>query len=99
YVGVKLQRKASPIPEGLHLEHVAFGQQLGATRQPEALAVPLIDLLGPVAAQREPRRRRPDRIIADLGLTLRMGKHLGTEGAREHLRAEADAEERLILVQ
>ena len=75
HVGMKLQREASPIPESLHLEHVAFGQKLGAARQPEAFAVPLIDLLRPVADQREPRRRRPDRIIADLGLSLRVGKH------------------------
>src|SRR6516164_10527797 len=59
HVGMKLQREASPIAEGLHLEHVAFGQKLGAARLIEALAVPLVDLLRPIADQRESRRCRP----------------------------------------
>ena len=56
HVGMELQRVAAAGAERLHLEHVAFGQQLGAARLLEAFAVPLIDLLRPVADQRETGR-------------------------------------------
>ena len=69
-----------------------------AARQVEALAVPLIHVGRPVA-DRAARRRRLDRIVADLGLAFRMGDDALAEMPRQHLRAEADAEKRLVLAQ
>ena len=61
--------------------------------------MPLIDVVGPVLAQRAAGRRRTDRIIADLGMALRMRIDLAAELARQHLRAEEDAEKRLVLLE
>ncbi len=94
--GVELDRETRAGAEGLRAEDVALGQQLRAARQIEALAMPLILVGGPVA-DRAPRRRRPHRIIADLGLALRMREHALAELLGQHLRAEADAEIRLAL--
>src|SRR5579863_6260515 len=97
HVGMKLQRVSAPVAKRLHLEHVAFGKKLGPVRQIEPLAVPLIDLLGPVIDHRKAGRGRPDRVIADLGVAGRMTKNPAAERPRTHLRAEADAEKRLLL--
>ena len=84
--------------ERLDREDVAFGEKLAAARQVEALAVPLIHVVRPVA-DRAARRRRPDRIVADLGLAFRMRRDALAEMPRQHLRAEADAEIGLVLPQ
>ena len=99
-VHVELQREGrAAVAEGLHRKGVALRQQGGAARQIEALAMPLIDLVGPVLAERAAGRRRTDRVIADLGMAVRMRIDLGAELARQHLRAEADAEIRLLLLE
>ena len=61
--------------------------------------MPLIDLLRPGIAHRAPDLRRPDRIIADLGVTIGMPVDPAAEMMRQHLRAETDAEKRLLLLE
>ena len=61
--------------------------------------MPLIDAFRPDIDDGEAGFGRPDRIIADLGVALRVAKHAAAEIARAHLRAEADAEKRLALLQ
>ena len=61
--------------------------------------MPLIDVIGPLLAELEPGRGRADRIIADLGVAFRMRIDPLAEMARHHLRAEADAEIRLLVAQ
>ena len=78
---------------------LAGGQQLGAARQVEALAVPLIDLARPFRHQLAADLGGRKVIIADLDEAVVMAVDAGAEIARQHLRAEADAEERLFLAQ
>ena len=90
HVGMKLQREASAVAEGLHLEHVAFGQKLGAVRQDRNLR----GATGrPAPATHRPRTSpaggRPDRVIADLGLALRDAERPGRR-ARAHTSARQD---------
>ncbi len=85
------------VAEGLHRKAVALRQQLGAERQVEAFAMPLVDLLRPGIAHRAPGIGRPDRVVADLGMAIRMLVDAAAEMMRQHLGAEADAEKRLLL--
>src|SRR5262249_40059936 len=64
-----------------------------------ALAMPLIDLLRPGIANLAADVGRADRVIAHLGMAIGMLVHTAAEMVREHLRAEADAEKRLLLPQ
>ena len=80
-------------------EVVAFRQQFGAGRQLKPFAMPVIDLVRPVRAHGVARRSGADRIVADLGDALRMRRDFRAKLHREHLRAEADAEERPLLAQ
>jgi MFS family permease len=99
-VHVELQRVGSAaVTEGLHRERVSFRQHHRLVRQVKALAVPLIDVVGPFAAHGAAGRRRPDRVIADLGVPVGMLVDPRPEVLRQHLRAEADAEVRLVLLQ
>ena len=66
--------------------------------QVEAFAVPLIDVVGPVLADRAAFGGRPDRVVADLGVAVGMLVDPGAEPLGQHLRAKADAEERLLLL-
>src|SRR5579872_3808907 len=97
HVGVDLQREGAIVADRLDLESIALGQKLGAGRQVETLAVPLIDAFRPDADGRETRFSRPDRVIADLGMAVRMAKDAAAQIARAHLRAEANTEEWLVL--
>ena len=96
--GWNCKRESRSGADRLHFERIALGQQFGAGRQIEPFAVPLIDAFGPGLDDGEAGRRRPDRIIADLGVALGMAKHFAAELPREHLGAEADAEKRLVLL-
>src|SRR5215469_14132331 len=97
---MKLQRKSGAVvTEGLHWKRVALRQQFRAKRQVEALAMPLIDLLRPGIAHHAADIGRPDRVIADFGVTIGMPVDAAAEMMRQHLRAEADAEKRLLLLQ
>ena len=99
-VGVELQRiRGGAVAERLHLEHVAFGEQVRARRQIETLAVPFVDVLRPRIDHGAAGRCRADRVIADLGMAVRMLVDPAAERPRAHLRAEADAEERLLLLE
>ena len=99
-VHVELQREGrAAIAEGLHRKGVALRQQRSAARQLEALAVPLVDMIGPVLQTARPAGGRADRVVADLGVAMRVRLDLGAELMRQHLRAEADAEIRLLLLQ
>ena len=68
-----------------------------AERQVEAFAMPLVDLLRPGIADLAPGIGRPDRVVADLGVAIRMLVDAAAEMVRQHLGAEADAEKRLLL--
>src|SRR5258707_7939054 len=60
--------------------------------------MPLIDMLGE-ASELYALGGGDERIIADLRQLVGMEAHLGAEMIGEHLRAETDAEERLLLLQ
>ena len=72
HVGMKLEAEGMAGPECLHREIVALGEQFGATRQLKSLAMPVVDALRPVRAERMSGRGRTDRVVADLGAALRM---------------------------
>src|SRR5215472_15420184 len=59
--------------------------------------MPLIDLLGPGIAHHAADIGGPDRVIADFGVTIGMAVDAAAEMVRQHLGAEADPEERLLL--
>ena len=61
--------------------------------------MPLIDLLRPGIADVTPDLGRPDRIIADLGVTVGVLVDAAAEMVSQHLRAQADAEKRLLLLE
>src|SRR3569623_2926963 len=94
---VELQRIAGAVAECLHREGVALGEELSASRQVEALSVPLIDAVGPVGAELPAGGGRADRVIADVGGALRMRSELRAEMRRHLLSAEADAEIGLVV--
>src|ERR1700722_4255055 len=99
HVGVELQRESTPGANRLYLERIALREQFGARRQIKTFAVPLIDAFRPRPDHGKAGSGWPDRVIADLGMTARVAKHLAAKLARAHLRAEADAEKRLVLAQ
>ena len=98
---VELQRVGRGAgPECLHRKGLAaFGEQRRAGRQVEPLAMPLVDMVRPGIVRGTPLHRRMDRVVADLGMLIDVAEHAGAEIAREHLRTEADAEQRLLLAQ
>ena len=94
HLGVELDAIGPPSKaEGLVLEGLAGGQEFRRPRQAEAFPVPVIDMVGPRPIGR-PRRRRRDRIVADLDLAIWMGRDGSAQAFGQHLGAEADAEER-----
>src|SRR5919198_1508414 len=100
YVGMKLKCKGgAAVTKRLHWEGVALRQQVGTERQVEALTMPLIDLLRPGIAHHASDIRWPDRIVANLGVTVGMPVDAAAEMVGEHLRAETDAKERLVLLE
>src|SRR4249919_3572614 len=99
HFGMKLQRITGTEAEGLNAESVAFGQQIAARRQVETFAMPLIDVVGPIRADGASSLSRTDRVVADLGMTLRMWIDTRTEMTRHHLRAKANTEIWLLVAQ
>src|SRR5262249_2180274 len=61
--------------------------------------MPLVHLLGPGLAHRAPDLGRTDRIIADLGMALRMRIDPTAHVARQHLATETDAEKGLLFLE
>src|ERR1041385_1354781 len=94
--GVKLDREGRARAKRLDRKDVALGEKLGPARQRKALAVPLVHVVRP-GADRAPGWRRTDRVIADLGLAFGMRRDTFAQIFRQHLCAEADAEEWLVL--
>ena len=99
HVHVELQRVGgAAVAESLHRKRIALGQHQRPVRQVEALAMPLIDVIGPVLADGAAFGGRADRVIADLGVAVGVLVDPGAEPLGQHLRAEADAEKRLLLL-
>src|SRR5512139_1654620 len=61
--------------------------------------MPLVDMVGPFGTDHPAGLGRADWIIADLGMTLRMGIDARTKMTCHHLSAEADTEIRLLVAQ
>ena len=82
-VHMELQRKRRAVhAERLDRERVAFRQKLGALRQIEAFAMPLIDVIRPLLAKLAASGGRTDRIVADLGMAFYTGtKFPGWQGS------------------
>src|SRR6267378_2770743 len=99
HVGMKLEAKAMLCPERLHRKVAALGQQFGADGKFKSLAVPVVDMIRPARADREPRRRRAAPVITDLHAAFRMRSNLRAELHSEHLRAQANSQERPLLPQ
>src|SRR5262245_62093230 len=99
HFGMELQRIAGTMSECLDREGVAFRQQLAARGQLEPLAVPLVDVVGPISTDRTSRFGRPDRIVTNLGMTFGVRIDGGTKLTRHHLRTETNAEVRLVVAQ
>ena len=57
----------------------------------------LVDFLRPGVADSEAKIGRPNGIISHLGMTIRMLIDPTAEMVRQHLRAETNAEKRLLL--
>src|SRR3954451_6379898 len=60
--------------------------------------MPLVDMRRPVAAQLAAGDRRLDRVVADLGMTVGVLIDPCAEMPGQHLRAEADSEIWLLLL-
>src|SRR5262249_29365692 len=97
---MELDRVSRRTPaEHLDPTGVAFGQQLGPARQIKSLALPVLDMLRPRGAHGAAGAGRPDRVVAARPLPVAVAKDGAAEMARENLRPEADAEERLFLLE
>src|SRR5205823_7204281 len=97
HLGMKLKTERVVELERFDREVGALRQQFRATGKLKSLAVPVIDMIRPVRADLERRGRGTDRIISDLGAALRMRRNPAAELLGEHLRAEANAEQRPLL--
>jgi len=90
-------------PDRLGREIPAGGEAFRACRAVEAVAMPLIDRAGPGEAgglrMGVPGLGDRKRVIADLGPALAVGVDARAHLLGQHLGAEADAEERRILLQ
>src|SRR4030088_2556745 len=90
HVGMKLEAETMARPKRLYREVAALGQQFRAGRKVKSLAVPVIDMVRPLLAKRQPCRRRSDRVISDFGSAFRMRGNRRAELHGEHLRAQAN---------
>src|ERR1700733_10983944 len=97
HIGMKLETERMARLERLHREVASFREQFGTARKFKSFAVPVIDMVRPMPAEPEPRKRGADRIIPDLRAALRMRRDTGTELHSEHLRAQADSQKRPLL--
>jgi hypothetical protein len=68
HIGMKLEAECVVELEGLDREVASLCQQFGAVGQLKALAVPMVDMVGPTRADLEARCGGADRVIPDLGL-------------------------------
>src|SRR4029078_8199288 len=65
----------------------------------KTLAVPVIDALRPVRAERMSGRGRTDRVITDLHPAFMMRGDLSPQLLRQHLGAQSNAQKRPVLAQ
>src|SRR3954451_17617874 len=96
---MKLQAERMIVLKRFDRKFAALSQQFGARRESKAFGVPVIDLIRPIWADIETRRRRTDRVISDLRATLGMRPHRRAELPRQHLRPKANPQERPLLPQ
>ena len=94
---MKLQAERMLETERLHREVAALGQQFSARRKFKSFAVPMVDMVRPVRADRGSCGSGADRVISDLHAALRMRSHPAAEMHREHLRAQANSQQRPLL--
>ena len=95
--GMKLEREGAAKTDRLHFENVAFGEQLAAEGQNRS-PLDAID-------RRIPARSRQPRVRPVSGApgssrsrhAARVAKHFAAKKFGAHLRAETDAEERLVV--
>src|SRR5258706_7150462 len=71
-VGMKLKAETTVGPKRLDRKVAALRQQFGAGGKLKSLAVPVVDMIRPVRANLESRRRGTDRVISDLGAAFRI---------------------------
>jgi hypothetical protein len=94
HLGVELDAiDAAIVAERLGVECVVVREMDGAGRDLEGLPMPLIEHRGFLKIRRA-RRRRVDRMVADLDQAVGMGADPGAEHARDHLGAQANPEQR-----
>src|ERR1700692_3505892 len=72
HIGMELEAEAMFRSERLHREVAAFRQQLATGGKLKSFAVPVIDMIGPMRANPEPRGRGADRVIPDLRAAVRV---------------------------
>src|SRR6202166_565213 len=97
HVGMKLEAEAMIQSKRFHREVASLRQQFGARGKFKSLAVPVVDMIGPVRADLEPRARGADRVISDLRTALPMRRNPGAELHGEHLRPQANPQKRPLL--
>src|SRR5689334_19010015 len=99
HLRMELQSKGrAVVAKSLIREGASCRQELAAVGQCEAFAVPMIDLCRPIA-ELAPGIGRLQRKIADLDQAFAMRSDLSAQMARQHLRAKANAEEGLLLLE
>src|SRR5262245_56721171 len=97
HIGMELEAEGLAILERLVWKVAALREQIRADGKLKTLAMPMINMVRPVPAERYSSPGRPDRVIAHLRAAFWMRRHAGPEMERKHLRAEADAKKRPLL--
>src|SRR5690606_6426369 len=92
-LGMELDAKPGAVPQRLVAEDVALGKQRCARRQIKTLAVPLVDVFRPWTVAGA-ALGGANGIVTDLDQVVRVAVDPAAEMADQHLRSEADAQER-----
>src|SRR3954470_6601297 len=93
HVGMKLEAERMIEAERFDRKIASLRQQFAPGRQLKALAMPMIDVIRPVRADGAAGGGGTDWIVPDLPAAFRMARHPGAELPRQHLRAEANAQQ------
>src|SRR5205823_6552046 len=99
HVGMKLKAECMTVLISLHWKVIAFGEQFCAARKLKSLAVPVVDALRPIRAERVSGLCRADRIVTYLHPPFVMRRNLRAQLFGKHLRAQADTQKRSLLTQ
>src|SRR5258708_38241229 len=97
HVGMKLEAERMAVAERLDREIASLRQQFASFGQLKTLAMPVIDVIGPIRADGAAGGGGTDRIVPDLRAAFRMRRHPRAKLPRQHLRAEANSEQRPLL--